>query len=135
MRRQKPLLDPSLSYLAAIADASDDAIVGVSLDGAILSWNPGAERIFGYSAREIVGQPVSLLWPPDRLNQASGFFERTARGETILNHETERVGKGGQRFQLSLSIFPSGTRTAISRAPSPWPATSPRASRRKKPCA
>jgi PAS domain S-box-containing protein len=106
MRQQELPLDPSLPYLAAIADSSDDAIVGVGLDGAIRSWNPGAERLFGYTAAEITGQPVSLLWPPDRLDQALGFFERTASGEITLNHETDRVGKGGRRIQLSICIFP-----------------------------
>jgi PAS domain S-box-containing protein len=93
-------------YLAAIVDSSDDAIVGVGLDGAILSWNPGAERLSGYSAAEIVGQPVSLLWPPDRPEGPLGFVDRIVRGETVLSYETERLGKGGKRVQLSVSMFP-----------------------------
>jgi len=97
----------SRACLAAIADSTDDAIIGVSLDAIILSWNPGAERLFGYSAGEIVGKPVSLLWPPDRPNETTGFFERIARGEAIHNFETERVGKGGVQVQVSLSVFPT----------------------------
>jgi PAS domain S-box-containing protein len=106
MRQQELPLDPSLPYLAAIAEASDDAIVGVGLDGTILSWNPGAERLSGYSAAEIVGQPVSVLWPPDRPEGPLGFVDRIVRGETILNYEAERLGKGGTRVQLSVSMFP-----------------------------
>ena len=112
MRQQEPPLEVKdapgrdLLYLAAIVDSSDDAIVGVSLDGIILSWNPGAERLSGYSTAEIIGQPVSLLWPPDRADGPLGFVDRIARGETILNHETERLGKGGKRVQLSVSMFP-----------------------------
>jgi PAS domain S-box-containing protein len=98
--------DATGTYLAAIADSSDDAIVGVSLDGIILSWNPGAERLLGYSAGEVVGQPASLLWPPVGRDERLGFFERIARGEAILNHETERVGKGGKRVHVSVSVFP-----------------------------
>ena len=106
MRQQELPLEPSLLYLAAIVDSSDDAIVGVGLDGTILSWNPGAERLSGYSAAEIIGQPVSLLWPPDRTDGPLGFVDRIARGETILSYETERLGKGGKRVQLSVSMFP-----------------------------
>ena len=98
--------DELSACLAAIADSSDDAIAGVGLDGIILSWNPGAERLSGYSAGEIIGQPVSLLWPPDSIDGTLGFVERIARGETILNDETERMDKSGKRVQLSLSIFP-----------------------------
>jgi PAS domain S-box-containing protein len=93
-------------YLAAIVDSSDDAIVGINLDNVILSFNPAAERLSGYSAAEIVGQPVSLLWPPDRTDGPLSFVDRIARGETILNYETERLGKGGRRVQLSVSMFP-----------------------------
>ena len=106
MRQQELPLEPSLPYLAAIVDSSDDAIVAAALDGAILSWNPGAERLSGYSAAEIVGQPVSLLWPPDRPEGPLGFVDRIARGETVLSYETERLGKGGKRVQLSVSMFP-----------------------------
>jgi PAS domain S-box-containing protein len=107
MRQQELPLEPSLPYLAAIAEASDDAIVGVGLDGTILSWNPGAERLSGYSAAEIIGRPVSVLWPPDRTDGPLSLADRIARGETILNYETERLGKGGRRVQLSVSMFPA----------------------------
>jgi PAS domain S-box-containing protein len=98
--------DQLRGYLAAVVDSSDDAIVGINLDNVILSFNPAAERLSGYSAAEIVGQPVSLLWPPDRTDGPLSFVDRIARGETILNYETERLGKGGRRVQLSVSMFP-----------------------------
>jgi len=110
MRQQEPPLEAPKDtigiYLAAIAEASDDAIVGVGLDGIVLTWNAGAEMLLGYSAAEIVGQPASLLWPPVGRDEPLGFFERIARGEAILNHETERVGKGGKRVHVSISVFP-----------------------------
>ena len=103
---EKRRADELCVYLAAIVEASDDAIVGTNLDNVILSWNPAAERLFGYSAGEVIGQPVSLLWPPGHPDQASGFLDRIGRGEAILNCETERVGKGGKRTQVSLSVSP-----------------------------
>jgi len=121
-------------YLAAIVDSSDDAIVGVGLDGAILSWNPAREafRLFRRGNRRSAG---SLLWPPDRPEGPLGFVDRIVRGETVLSYETERLGKGGKRVQLSVSMFPVRDAEGRITAAPPWPATSPSASGRKKPCA
>ena len=92
------------AYLATIVDSSDDAIFGRDLEGTILSWNPGAEKIFGYSAGEIVGRSTSILRPPDRAGDYFDILERIGRGETIKHFETERICKKGQRIQVSLTV-------------------------------
>jgi len=92
------------AYLAEIVDSSDDAIFGRDLDGTILSWNPGAERLFGYSAGEIIGRSTSILRPPDLTGDYFDILRRIGRGETIKHYETERVRKDGQRIQVSLTV-------------------------------
>jgi len=83
------------SLLAAIVDASDDAIIGKTLDGIITSWNPGATRIFGYSASEMIGRSIRLLVPPERADEESDILRRIANGEKINHFETIRLGKDG----------------------------------------
>ena len=92
--------------LAAIVQASDDAIIGKDLDARILSWNPAAERLYGYSAEEAIGKMVSMLVPPDRLHELSGIMEQIKRGERIDRIETVRVAKNGQHLVVALSVFP-----------------------------
>jgi PAS domain S-box-containing protein len=82
--------------LAAIVQSSDDAIIGKTLEGIILSWNSGAERIYGYTSAQIVGRPTSILLPPERPDEVSEFFKRIKRGEHIDHYETIRVRKNGQ---------------------------------------
>jgi PAS domain S-box-containing protein len=93
-------------HLAAIVESSDDAIIGLSLDGRILSWNKGAQRLFGYTAEEVVGEPVSLLAPPEHPDEFSSTVGRIRRGEYIEHHETVRVRKDGSRVNVSLTISP-----------------------------
>ena len=92
--------------LAAIVEGSDDAIIGKSLDGIVTSWNQGAERIFGYTAEEMVGTPLARLAPPDRPNEVPSILAAIRRGERVEHYETERIRKDGQRVQVSLSISP-----------------------------
>ena len=94
------------SQLALIVESSDDAIVGKSLDGKITSWNAGAERIYGYSASEALGQPVSLLILPDQHDDLPEILERLKRDERIQHYETVRVRKDGRRINVSVSISP-----------------------------
>lgn len=94
------------SRLAAIVASSDDAIVSKSLDGIIRTWNAGAERLFGYTAAEAVGQPITLLLPYDRLNEEQDILSRLRRGERVDHFETVRVAKGGRRLNVSLTISP-----------------------------
>ena len=92
--------------LAAIVDSSDDAIYGHTLEGIITSWNRGAERLYGYTTSEILGQSISLLIPPDLPNDLSQFFERLQRGEGIDHYETQRLHKDGTRRDVSLTVSP-----------------------------
>src|SRR5262245_16565847 len=92
--------------LAAIVTSSDDAIVSKDLHGTILSWNAGAERIFGYTAEEAVGRSITMLLPPERLNEEANILAMLVRGGRVDHYETERVAKDGHRLQVSLSVSP-----------------------------
>ena len=81
--------------LASIVESSDDAIVSKNLDGIITSWNKGAERIFGYTAEEAIGQPITIMIPQDRLNEERMILTRIRRGERIDHFETVRQRKHG----------------------------------------
>jgi PAS domain S-box-containing protein len=92
--------------LAAIVDSSDDAIVGAALDGVITSWNRAAERIFGYSAAEAVGQHIFLIIPADRRAEEMDVLARLRRGEKIDHFETLRQTKDGRQIPISLTVSP-----------------------------
>jgi PAS domain S-box-containing protein len=92
--------------LVAIVESSDDAIISKNLDGIIQTWNAGAERLFGYGAEEAVGQPVTILIPPDRQDEEPGILARLRRGERILHYETVRRHKKGRLIDVSLSVSP-----------------------------
>ncbi|MFI5126493.1 MAG: PAS domain S-box protein, partial [Candidatus Acidiferrales bacterium] len=94
------------SLLAAIVDSSDDAIISKSLDGVITSWNKSAERLFGYTAREAVGQHITLIVPPDRLHEEAIIIGRLRQGERIDHFETLRRRKDGALLDISLTISP-----------------------------
>ncbi len=98
--------EEALRRLAAIVDSSDDAVFSKGLDGTILSWNAGAERIYGYRAEEVVGRPVFLLVPQDRPNEIPDILERLKRGERVEHYETVRVRNDGRRIDVSLTISP-----------------------------
>jgi PAS domain S-box-containing protein len=94
------------AQLAAIVDASNDAIVSKDLDGVVLTWNPGAERLYGYTAAEMIGRDVTVLLPPDRPGEEEIMLARVRRGELIRHHETQRVRQDGQTIYVSLSMGP-----------------------------
>jgi PAS domain S-box-containing protein len=96
----------SQAYLASIVECSDDAIYGKTLDGTILSWNQGAERIYGYAAAEMVGRPVSVLVPPNKPDEVPAILEKVKRGERVSHFETTRVRKDGEVIDLSLNVSP-----------------------------
>jgi PAS domain S-box-containing protein len=94
--------------LAAMVESSDDAIIGKTLGGIITSWNKGAVRLYGYSAHEAVGQPISMLVPPERPDEIPGILARIRRGEKVDHFETVRVTKDGKRLDVSLTVSPIG---------------------------
>ncbi len=92
--------------LASIVECSGDAIIGKSLDGIITSWNDGAELMYGYTAEEVRGQPITLLSPPDRPNEIPQLLEIVKQGKGINRYETERIRKDGRRLYVSASVSP-----------------------------
>jgi len=92
--------------LAAIVDSSDDAIIGKTLDGVIVSWNHGAERIFGWTAKEAIGNPIALLYPPGRFGEEPRIVERLKEGERVESFETVRRRKDGRDIDVSVTISP-----------------------------
>jgi len=96
----------SQQLLRGIVESSDDAILSKTLGGIITSWNPGAEKLFGFSAREAIGQPMQMLIPPERLEEEPEILARIARGESIDHFETIRVAKDGRRLDISATISP-----------------------------
>lgn len=99
-------LERAQALLAAIVDSSEDAIVSKTLDGTILSWNAGAQRLFGYTAEEAVGQPVRMIIPPELQDQEDLILECLRRGERIEHFETVRIAKDGRRLDVSLTVSP-----------------------------
>ena len=92
--------------LAAIVDSSDDAIIGKDLDGTILAWNRGAERLYGYTAAEAIDSHISLIIPPDKPDELREITDRLQRGEHIEHFDTTRLTKTGQRIDVSLTVSP-----------------------------
>ena len=90
----------------AIVESSDDAIISKTLKGVITSWNASAERMFGYKAAEMIGQPITRLFPADRLQEEVDILARIGRGERVRHFETVRVRKDGKRFNVSATISP-----------------------------
>ena len=92
--------------LAAIVDSSDDAIISKDLNGVITAWNSGAEKIFGYSAVEVVGKPMLMLFPPERVREEAEILERIRCGQSVDHFETVRVRKDGTKIDVSATISP-----------------------------
>ena len=94
------------AHLAAIVDSSEDAIISKTMEGIIQSWNQAAERLYGYTAAEVIGQPITLLIPPDLADDFPRIMARLTRGERIEHYETQRVTKDGTRLDIALTISP-----------------------------
>jgi PAS domain S-box-containing protein len=94
------------SLLAAIVESSDDAILSKTLTGVITSWNKSAERLFGYTAAEAIGQPITMLIPEDRRDEEPGILQRIRSGERVDHYETIRRRKDGSLLDISLTISP-----------------------------
>jgi len=98
--------DEFQALLAAIISSSDDAIVSKDLNGVVRSWNQGAERIFGYTAEEMIGKPITTLFPPDRLDEEPKILEQIRRGQRVDHFETIRLHKDGRPLHVSVTISP-----------------------------
>ncbi|PWU03568.1 MAG: histidine kinase [Terriglobia bacterium] len=98
--------EEAMAHLAAIVESSEDAIISKTLDGIILSWNSGAERIYGYTSGEAIGKPMTLVLPDDRPNEETEILERIQRGERVEHFETVRKTKSGDLIDVSLTISP-----------------------------
>src|SRR5689334_22153270 len=92
--------------LAAIVESSDDAMIAKDLDGTILSWNQGAERMYGYPAEEAIGRHISLIVPPEAAAELTDILGRLAAGERVRHCETLRLTKDGRLLDVSLSVSP-----------------------------
>lgn len=99
-------LEAQLQQFELIVRSSEDAIISKTLDGLIASWNPGAQRMFGYRAEEAIGQPLAMLIPPERVHEEDQIMARIAHGEKVEHFETERVCKDGRRIFVSATISP-----------------------------
>ncbi len=92
--------------LSSIVQCSDDAIISKNLEGVVLSWNQGAERIYGYTEADAIGRPISFLMPPDHDNEYPQLLEHLKAGKVIDHYETERIRKDGRRILVSLALSP-----------------------------
>ncbi|KYF61934.1 hybrid sensor histidine kinase/response regulator [Sorangium cellulosum] len=103
---ERKRVELTMQRLAAIVDSSEDAVIGESLDGRITSWNRGAQKIFGYSAEEMLDRPVTTLAPPGREDEVPKTLDRVRRGEHIQHFETVRRRKDGTHIDVSITISP-----------------------------
>lgn len=99
-------VEEARAHLAAIVDSTDDAVISISLEGSILSWNSGAERLFGHTASEIIGRSVTALIPPERQAEETAILARIRAGAKVEKFETVRVAKDGRRLHVSLTVSP-----------------------------
>jgi PAS domain S-box-containing protein len=98
--------EEKLRHYASLISSSDDAIIGTTLDRTIVSWNPGAEALYGYTAEEAIGQPISIIVPPERHDESEQTSQRVARGERVRHTETVRIRKDGTHIDVSLATSP-----------------------------
>ena len=98
--------EAGMAQMSAIVESSDDAIISKDLNGIITSWNKGAEKLFGYTAAEVIGKPVTVLIPPGRMDEEPYIIERIRRGETVDHYETVRRRKDGSEIDISLTVSP-----------------------------
>jgi PAS domain S-box-containing protein len=96
--------EKAVRQLAAIVESADDAVISETMDGTILSWNPAAERLYGYSAEEIVGKSIYIMMPEDRRSELTGIMKRISSGEHVQHYETMRQRKDGRQLPVSLTV-------------------------------
>ncbi len=103
---ERKLAETTRDHLAAIVESSHDAVIGKNLAGYITSWNQGAEEIYGYTADDAIGHPISMLAPSHLKGEIPALIERIKHGEVISNYETKRVTKDGRNLEISLTLSP-----------------------------
>lgn len=103
---ERKRIDIANQYYAAIVQSSDDAIMSKDVNNIITGWNPGAERIFGYTAAEMIGDSMSKLFPPEHFDEEKQIMVKILRGETIKHFESVRVRKNGSKINVSVTISP-----------------------------
>lgn len=103
---ERKAAEKALSYHTVLVESSDDAIIGKTLEGVITSWNRGAEHVFGYSRKEMIGKPISLLIPEDRQAEEPGILAKIKRGESVDHYETLRRRKDGKLIDISVTVSP-----------------------------
>jgi two-component system, LuxR family, sensor kinase FixL len=106
MAKQRLANQAEKARLAAIVDSSDDAIIGKDLNGVVFAWNGAAERLFGYTASEMLGQPLTVIFPPDRVEEEAFILGQIARGERVEHYETMRRCKDGRIIKVSAMVSP-----------------------------
>ena len=104
------------AWLASIVQSSHDAIVGKSLEGAITSWNPGAERLYGYAAEEMIGRQLDVVIPSDSRVEEAAMLARALKGKRVEDYEARRVHKDGRLIDVSITLSPM-TAAGTSRSP------------------
>ncbi len=105
-RRKSRELRDSQNRLALIVDSSQDAIIGKNLEGIVTHWNKGAEHMYGYTAQEMIGRPISVLAPKERIDEIPMILQKIRAGERVGYFESERVTKDGRRLHVSISVSP-----------------------------
>ena len=105
-RRRHDPSELAQQHLAAIVQDADDAIISKNLESIVTSWNPAAERIFGYTAEEMIGQSILRIIPADLASEETDFIDRIRRGERVVHHETRRLRKDGKTIHVSLTVSP-----------------------------
>jgi two-component system, cell cycle sensor histidine kinase and response regulator CckA len=105
-RRERRQAEAIAAYLASIVESCDDAIIGKTLEGTVVSWNPGAQRLYGYSAAEMIGRSISLLIPSYRPEELPEIYETIKQGKAVDGLETVRIRKDGTPVEVSLTISP-----------------------------
>ena len=105
-RRIRKQMEATQAFLASIVESCDDAIVGTTIDGTVLSWNAGAERLYGYTGSEMIGRSVVVLIPSYRFGELREMAEKLSRGESVRHFETVRIRKDGSTVDVSVSVSP-----------------------------
>src|ERR1044071_1455816 len=106
MSSEIDVAEQAQALLAAIIASSDDAIISKDLNGIVRSWNQSAERIFGYTSEEMIGKSITVLFPPDRLDEEPKILDQLRRGQRVDHFETVRTRKDGRQLDVSVTISP-----------------------------